>query len=79
MVEVREALRGAVTLRSADGVLLPTGLASAAITDQPAVAPVTASSPDPSRLPLLDPLPAPVVPVRDLAVYEEVAHAAAAC
>jgi transposase len=78
VVEVREALSGVVTLRSADGVRLPTMRVSAASATPPAGVQVTAARPTAGRLPLLDPLPVPVVPVRDLAVYEEVAHAAAA-
>ncbi|MBI2761373.1 MAG: IS21 family transposase [Chloroflexi bacterium] len=78
-ITVREALEGDLTLVAPDGHQLPTVLVGTdPLSASVAPAPRPTASQDTRPLPLLGGAPAPVVPVRDLAVYEEVAHAAAA-
>jgi hypothetical protein len=75
-VEVREELSGRITLRAAAGQLLPAVVVPAVlpVADLARGAPTVAGAGEP-LLRLVYPR-APVVETRDLAIYEEVAHAA---
>jgi transposase len=77
MVTVRATLEGSLTLTAPDGHRLPVLVVGTEATrSQPSLWPPRTGRAAPTPLPLLGGAPPPVVPVRDLSVYEEVAHAA---